>query len=418
MTTEKGSNKKQNKLSNIELAAYIGIAVGIFMFIAFLTDFYSGSQWFFVAGSLSELGTILSGTAGVVFALSGVLLFFAALKYQREDLELQRKELRDTRKVLKDQNETVKLQTYEATFFRLIENHIKLVGSLNFSSPFAFEGILKNYTSTKDRITLYKAVATNGEIIPLRSVQHDPIKFVEMFQDSLAQLTRNVCHIIALIKSKLNDDLFYHETFYNTLNNAEKYFIGLYTYCGNAEFLDKLKLDSFNYLEFYEKSKSSFYDIMVDKYVPYINMDYVHHSSLTINHEFFHTYLTNVGFFNFLFRIESNRYKHPIKLVEVELLWQHLDHNETHSLIKDFTGSNISSGTLELFSLFESTIILDFLNNYKQTINRTNVMTYTFTLAFCFFYDGRKIKYYKKFDLNMNNIDINRSLWSLRENNN
>lgn len=93
------------------------------------------------ADKFGQFGDIIGGVVGSIWALAGVMLFYAAFKKQIEaldnqkeatqaaissieiqskELQLQRKELEQTREVFKEQEKTLKIQQFESTFFNLI----------------------------------------------------------------------------------------------------------------------------------------------------------------------------------------------------------------------------------------------------------------------------------------------------------
>jgi hypothetical protein len=88
---------------------------------------------------LSNLGSFLSGTVGILWSLASVLYFVLALKEQRKDIKtnqkafsLQLKELEDTRKVSIEQSATLRTQRFENTFFQLLQVHMNVTKELRF----------------------------------------------------------------------------------------------------------------------------------------------------------------------------------------------------------------------------------------------------------------------------------------------
>ncbi|UFH58506.1 putative phage abortive infection protein [Sulfurovum mangrovi] len=97
-------------------------------------------------------GDFFGGVFGSIWALGGVILFYLALKEQREDyktnrraleeqinalkvqtdeFKLQRQELEQSRKVFIEQSKTLKQQRFETTFFSMIELYNKTIDDLN-----------------------------------------------------------------------------------------------------------------------------------------------------------------------------------------------------------------------------------------------------------------------------------------------
>ena len=101
-----------------------------------------------------QFGDFFGGVAGSIWSLAGIILFYVALKEQREDFktnskvlqtqtntleqqirefELQRDELRETREVFKIQTDTIQIQQFESTFFSLLNLHHQIVNSISHS---------------------------------------------------------------------------------------------------------------------------------------------------------------------------------------------------------------------------------------------------------------------------------------------
>ncbi|WP_298507118.1 putative phage abortive infection protein [uncultured Maribacter sp.] len=118
----------------------------------------------------AQFGDFIGGIVGSIWALAGVILFYVALKEQRNDFktnrkvlnaqtdalnqqikefELQREELTETRKVLNLQYETLNFQRFEGTFFKLIDLHHQFVDDLNSKEPSTFE-VKPSYTKNEN----------------------------------------------------------------------------------------------------------------------------------------------------------------------------------------------------------------------------------------------------------------------------
>ena len=94
---------------------------------------------------LNEMGDFLTGTTGILWALSGIFFIYVAflgqkqqLLYQsleihqnREELELTRDELAGQREALQEQSHTFKLQQFENTFFQLLQLQMKIRESID-----------------------------------------------------------------------------------------------------------------------------------------------------------------------------------------------------------------------------------------------------------------------------------------------
>ncbi|MGY0613566.1 putative phage abortive infection protein [Vibrio sp. FJH11] len=133
------------------------IFLGVFLLIVFLLSFSYKSIFFnfdvpIKTDVFGQFGDIVGGVIGSLWALAGVILFYAglteqrkdiqtnqnalekqisALNYQKEEMELQRKEYAMARKVfeeqreaLKEQAKTSRVQQFESNFYSLLDIYI------------------------------------------------------------------------------------------------------------------------------------------------------------------------------------------------------------------------------------------------------------------------------------------------------
>lgn len=102
-----------------------------------------------------QIGDYIGGTAGSIWALAGVILFYLALREQRKDLKInhrtlelqveelekQRSEMEHSRKIFEMQLKTQDLQRFENTFFKLLNLHNqKIDGLYHFVSSETYKG--------------------------------------------------------------------------------------------------------------------------------------------------------------------------------------------------------------------------------------------------------------------------------------
>jgi hypothetical protein len=103
----------------------------------------------FAAGALTgpALGDTLAGTTGVIWALAGLAMIFAAftlqqqqLLVQRRDLDATQAELAESRKEMKAQtdlfaaqNDAIVAQRFESSFFQILEAHEAFARDLTFT---------------------------------------------------------------------------------------------------------------------------------------------------------------------------------------------------------------------------------------------------------------------------------------------
>lgn len=223
-------------------------------------------NWFLVKnenrGTLGDMfGVVNSLFTGLSFA--GIIY---AMYLQNQELSLQRKELRDTRNVMKDQSETLKLQTSETTFFRLLENHRSLVSSLTFNTGTGYVGLNGYYHNLRNTTEEYYGASFTGHVYKKQIFENYPLNTFKYQNENIEQFVENITHVIKLIEHKLNNDNFYHETFFNSLSKAEKYILGFYIYNIKPERLQLFNGKNFNYLQFFEGSGNAFF---IDKKVSY-----------------------------------------------------------------------------------------------------------------------------------------------------
>lgn len=132
--------------------SFVLISIGVLLVAAFLLIFSVGGEFF--GNDLSaktdvfgQLGDIVGGVVGSMWALAGVILFYTGLKDQREDikinrdalrkqvdalnyqkteLELQTREYRNANSVYRDQSITLRKQQFESNFYSLLNIYGKV----------------------------------------------------------------------------------------------------------------------------------------------------------------------------------------------------------------------------------------------------------------------------------------------------
>jgi hypothetical protein len=118
------------------------MVIGVLIILLSLgISFANSEQYFNVELSLGEFGEFIGGFVGSLWSLAGILLFYSALVYQREELAEQKGILVTQTdamifqsKELERQNDTLQKQKQEETFFHLLRFHIDLVETLTFES--------------------------------------------------------------------------------------------------------------------------------------------------------------------------------------------------------------------------------------------------------------------------------------------
>lgn len=125
------------------------LLISIFIFIVF-------SEWEFSfiidEAIIGQFGDFVGGVIGCIIAFIGIILYYEALKAQREDIKisrelleteinafnqqvkefkLQTEELSETRKIYEEQNKTMKRQRFENTFFNMLSLQQEIVANLS-----------------------------------------------------------------------------------------------------------------------------------------------------------------------------------------------------------------------------------------------------------------------------------------------
>lgn len=255
--------------------------------------FFNKYRWFIIATIivvglwlvnwiiLGQYSSEERGTYGDMFGVVNSLftgLSFAGIIYtmylQNKELSLQRQELKDTRAVMKEQSETLKLQTSESSYFRLLDNHRSLVSSLTFGGGQGYEGINIYYKDLKNKVEEYYRASVTGKLYKKEIAAYYPIKWLSFQNENIEQFVSNIYHVVRFIKYKLNDDDFYHETFYKSLSKPEKYILGLYYFNLERNSLEDLEKVHFDYLrDFQDSGNARYIDGKMD-YFPYFDFDF------------------------------------------------------------------------------------------------------------------------------------------------
>ena len=235
-----------------------GIAILFFGIGLFLwQDFNINLNDKIKSDKVAQFGDFIGGLVGSIWALAGVVLFYVALKEQRNDFavnrevfkaqtkaleqqikefELQREELHETRKVFILQNETLNFQRFESTFFNLLGLHHKIIEEINSGEYTAVE-VKPSWTETKE-----------GNLYGYPSEWTSIVGKGKEFIKSMSKLYSNT------IKSKEISD--YNKFFkqiqdygYNGLDLYYRNIYSLFKFIDNAE----ISSDETNNLELREK---------------------------------------------------------------------------------------------------------------------------------------------------------------------
>jgi hypothetical protein len=121
-------DKNKGKSANsYEILGYVVIGVGLVLILLGLVLFnflgHASKLSDFDIQRYGQFGQFIGGIVGSLWALAGVLLFFATLTYQKKEFEQQRIELEKTQKIFKQQD-------FSSLFLNIISQHNSYVNSL------------------------------------------------------------------------------------------------------------------------------------------------------------------------------------------------------------------------------------------------------------------------------------------------
>lgn len=156
------------------------ILSGASLVVVFLTvfalwgDFFNTNQDAIAKTDVfGQLGDVVGGVVGSLWALAGVVLFYSGLKDQRKDIQINRnalkkqvdalnyqraeikqqtREYRNANSVYKEQTATLKKQQFESNFYSLIDIYVKIRGEIFSEDSDCFEKymISKNNFSAEE----------------------------------------------------------------------------------------------------------------------------------------------------------------------------------------------------------------------------------------------------------------------------
>lgn len=117
------------------------IAIGFTLIATFLYVFYIGETLNYTepvkADKFGQLGDVIGGVVGSLWAFAGVWLFYIALKEQRKDIRINQATLETQIEEMKIQGEAIKAQATEIEQTRLIaDEQLKTLKRQQFESTF------------------------------------------------------------------------------------------------------------------------------------------------------------------------------------------------------------------------------------------------------------------------------------------
>lgn len=121
--------------------------IWLFSIVLLITIVMAINYWMLVNNTHRGTFGDMFGVANTLFSGLAFLGVIYAILLQREELRLQRKELKSTRKELRGQkeeqiaqNKMIRIQTFENTFFKLLEQQNNITSSLIVTHPSEKQG--------------------------------------------------------------------------------------------------------------------------------------------------------------------------------------------------------------------------------------------------------------------------------------
>lgn len=270
----------------IILGGLLSIIIAIIFFL--WNDFSFNQNYQIRADKVGQFGDFVGGIVGSIWALAGVILFYVALSLQRKEFRLQRQELKGTRNIFMQQSELMKFEQKVSVFFHMIDSHRNLLKLHNFET-YKYE--TDNTASGIKTITI-KHEGTDAIDEQFKTEERSIRRIISLMHNkngSLAYYNRDhpdnillrlknvdvvflsIKTIIEFIVEHLNNDLIYHNLFYNSLTSTERLITGSYTLLGKNNAIEIINKSNFDYLIEYRASK---YFISEKKIVPKFSCDF------------------------------------------------------------------------------------------------------------------------------------------------
>lgn len=203
----------------LAICALLSVGTGLYVCYLFLGHIneLEGPIWQ-NHNMLGMIGEFIGGTVGSIWALSGVILFFLALIYQKRELVLQRMELHESRKIMEHQSKTIAIQQFENTFFQLLNFHINAAQQIRTtettgrkkSNP--FEALYADFR--KDAIALQKRVKKDaGAVSSLddQAFEHCFTAVYQGYKNTFQYYLENYKTLLLFIRDKSHDPNFYYD---------------------------------------------------------------------------------------------------------------------------------------------------------------------------------------------------------------
>lgn len=262
----------------IQQFSFLLIYVGLFVGCAAILFFFIGEEFTWhideiKPDKIGQFGDLIGGVVGSIWALAGVLLFYAAFIKQIEalddqkiatqasleaitlqinELELQRKEIVETRQVLKEQENTLKIQQFETTFFNLLNLYNSIIENMDWHFTDRVQTKASSDKSPAEYQSLERVRTGRDIFYYIKQNMDEKIKFIHhtnfrsvdalvsaMFYNNTTDL-EPYYNLMKQIINKIDNCLFenkneYVQIFASQITNIEK---DLINYFNDARLLD------------------------------------------------------------------------------------------------------------------------------------------------------------------------------------
>lgn len=263
---------------------WLFIFLSILFLIVLVLDYRF--KCFFNYNSVSDISALIAAICGFLASLAGLFFVVENLKFQGKtieqqnvSIELQRKELqnqisemKESNNYYKDQTITFKNQAIESTFFQLLENYRSHLMHLKFRNGNGYDGLNTFYYYLRNNTLSYYRIGFERKIENVSNIPEYPIKLLYQELENIEQICDNLTHLIEFIKVKLNDNVFFHKTLFNSLSKAEKYVLPMYIINERNNLIELFKSFQFNYLQFFEGSGNAYFHKVSLSYFPNISV--------------------------------------------------------------------------------------------------------------------------------------------------
>lgn len=242
-------DESNNTHLTFEKWAIILIVIGILIIAAFfIIAWLKGVSFLGVydPNVTGSIGDFIGGIVGSLWALAGVLFFYVALRYQKDEFQLQREELEKTRYILNTQLSTLKKEQFENSFFKIFE-------------------LFLNVKDDKELIILENAILNKSGIVKLKNIDDPRLEALfkgganDLFRRGLKQFAASINSFINLLKLLFNlienesvvNSKFYSDIIVEHLNEQDKILLLFFIVNEKDEVLKKiiLKYEVMRYIQ-------------------------------------------------------------------------------------------------------------------------------------------------------------------------